>query len=246
MPTTLFISDLHLGRSRPDITDQFKAFLAGPARKAEALYILGDLFEAWVGDDAIGAFEVEIADSLRMLADHGTRLAFLHGNRDFLLGRDFCRHAGMEMLDQPCTINLYGTATLLLHGDQLCTLDTRYQRYRKRVSDPEWQRRMLSRPLLFRRAVAALLRGASRLRKGQADSAQMDVVDADAEALLRESDARRMIHGHTHRPFRHAHQVDGTSRERIVLGDWYTQGSVLTVSPESIELQSLDRDFSDA
>lgn len=246
MATTLFISDLHLGPSRPDIARQFRTFLHGPARQAEALYILGDLFEAWIGDDALGPFEEEIAGELKALADHGTRLAFLHGNRDFLLGPDFCRRAGMRLLDQPCSIDLYGAPTVLLHGDQLCTLDRQYQRYRKRVGDPDWQRRMLSRPPWFRKAVAGLLRMASRLRNRRSDSAQMDVVDAEAEALFRDSGAKRMIHGHTHRPFRHVHRVDGSTRERIVLGDWYTQGSVLTVTPESIELQSLARDLSAA
>ncbi len=153
----------------------------------------------------------------------------------------------MEMLEQPRLIDLYGTPTLLLHGDQLCTLDIQYQRYRARVSQADWQRRMLARPLWFRRSVAALLRGASRLRNRKADSPEMDVVADDAEALFRESGAKRMIHGHTHRPFRHMHDVDGRRRERIVLGDWYTQGSVLTIRPgddaESVELQSLVRDF---
>lgn len=186
------------------------------------------------------------------MSRNGTRLAFLHGNRDFLLGIDYCRLCGMEMLEQPQQIDLYGVPTVLLHGDQLCTLDRQYQRYRARVSDPEWQRRMLSRPVWFRKSVAALLRGASRLRNRRADSPEMDVVDADAEVLFRETGAARMIHGHTHRPFRHTHRVGGSTRERIVLGDWYTQGSVLTVRPgpgnrsnaASIELQSLERDFS--
>jgi len=243
---TLFISDLHLGPSRPDITDRFKTFLAGPAREAEAIYILGDLFEAWIGDDAVGEFERAIAVGLRALAENGTRLAFIHGNRDFLLGGDFCRRCGMEMLDQPRVIELYGTPTVLLHGDQLCTLDHSYQRYRARVSQPEWQRRMLSRPLWFRRSVAALLRGASRLRNSKADSPAMDVVRDDVEALFRESGAKRMIHGHTHRPFRHAHRVNGKNRERIVLGDWYSQGSLLTVragtSADSVQLHALAND----
>ena len=152
----------------------------------------------------------------------------------------------MKMLDQPQLIELYGTPTLLLHGDQLCTLDHQYQRYRARVSDPEWQRKMLSRPIWFRRTIAALLRGASRFRGRKLDSPEMDVVDTDAEALFRETGALRMIHGHTHRPFRHAHEVDGSARERIVLGDWYTQSSVLTVRPDSIELQSFLRETSPA
>ncbi len=237
--TTLFISDLHLGPAHPDITDRFRTFLAGPAREAEAIYILGDLFEAWVGDDALGRFEKAVADGLRALSERGAYLAFLHGNRDFLLGRDYCRRCGMEMLGQPRLIDLYGTPTILLHGDQLCTLDDQYQRYRARVSQPEWQRRMLSRPLWFRKTVAAMLRGASRMRNRKADSPRMDVVAEDVEALFQKTDAVRMIHGHTHRPFRHVHKVDGEIRERFVLGDWYSKSSVLTVRPDSIELQSL-------
>lgn len=167
------------------------------------------------------------------------RLAFLHGNRDFLLGPEFCRRAGMRPLDQPHVLDLYGTPTVLLHGDQLCTRDIQYQRYRSRISDPEWQARMLSRPVWFRRSVAAMLRGASRLRNRHAFSDEMDVVDADAQALFRQSAAERMIHGHTHRPRRHTHRVDGSSRERIVLGDWYTQGSVLTITPDSVSLNTL-------
>lgn len=145
----------------------------------------------------------------------------------------------MRLLDQPHVIDLYGTPTVLLHGDQLCTRDVQYQRYRRRTSDPQWQARMLARPVWFRRSVAALLRGASRLRNRRAGKEEMDVVDADADALFRKSAAERMIHGHTHRPFRHAHRVDGTRRERIVLGDWYTQGSVLAVTPDSVSLDTL-------
>lgn len=233
---TLFISDLHLGPSRPDITDRFKRFLAGPARGADSIYILGDLFEAWIGDDGAGAFEREIAQSLKALSDQGTDLAFLHGNRDFLLGKHYCKTCGMQMLDQPFMLNLYGTPTIVLHGDQLCTLDTGYQRYRERISSPAWQRRMLARPLWFRRAVARALRTASRLRNRKAEAPEMDAVDADIEELFRQTGAIRMIHGHTHRPRRHHHQVDGNARERIVLGDWYTQGSMLVVKPDLIEL----------
>lgn len=147
----------------------------------------------------------------------------------------------MTLLEQPFVIDLYGTPTVLLHGDQLCTLDRQYQRYRTRTSDPGWQARMLSRPVWFRRTIAALLRGVSRLRNRDAGGAKMDVVDAAAEDLFRRSGARRMIHGHTHRPLRHLHQVDGIRCERIVLGDWYTQGSVLTVTPNSVSLETLQR-----
>lgn len=200
------------------------------------------MFEAWIGDDAVGVFEGTIADSLRALADRGTRVSFLHGNRDFLLGRRFCHRAGLRLLDQPNRIDLYGRPCVLLHGDQLCTLDVQYQRYRRRIRDPEWQSRMLSRPLWFRRGVAALLRIASRWRARKEISAETDVVDDAVEMLFRSSGAELMIHGHTHRPFRHMHQVDGTRRERIVLGDWYTQGSALIATPNALSLDTIWRD----
>lgn len=199
------------------------------------------MFEAWIGDDAVGVFERTIADWLRTLADHDTQVTFLHGNRDFLLGRQFCHRAGLHLLDQPHVIDLYGRPCVLLHGDQLCTLDVQYQRYRKKIRDPGWQSRMLSRPLWFRRGVAALLRKASHWRNRKEASRETDVVDDDVEALFRQSGAELMIHGHTHRPFRHIHQVDDMHRERIVLGDWYTQGSVLTVTPDAVSLDTLQR-----
>ena len=176
---------------------------------------------------------------MKALAERDVRLAFLNGNRDFLLGKEFCRQAGMRLVDQPHVIDLYGTPTVLLHGDQLCTRDVQYQRYRQRISNPQWQARMLSRPVWFRRSLAALLRSISRRRSRRSFSEDMDVVDTEAEALFQSSAAERMIHGHTHRPARHNHRVGGTRRERIVLGDWYTQGSVLTVTPGSTSLDTL-------
>jgi UDP-2,3-diacylglucosamine hydrolase len=182
-----------------------------------------------------------VARWLRDVAADGTPVYFLRGNRDFLLGRNYCERAGMQLLEQPMTIDLYGTRTVLLHGDTLCTLDVAYQRYRRRVQDPDWQSRMLSRPVWLRRTVASLLRLASRLRNRNADRPEMDVAPPAVEGLFAASGANRMIHGHTHRPDRHVHRVDGQVRERIVLGDWYTQGSVLTVTPDGAELQGLPR-----
>jgi UDP-2,3-diacylglucosamine hydrolase len=147
----------------------------------------------------------------------------------------------MHLLEQPTTIDLYGTPTVLLHGDTLCTLDRAYQRYRRRVHDPDWQARMLSRPVWLRRAVAGLLRLASRSRNRQRDCAKMDATVTAVEDVFASSGAERMIHGHTHRPDRHLHSIGSDQRERIVLGDWYTQGSVLTVTPDGAELRSLPR-----
>ncbi|MCA1779271.1 MAG: UDP-2,3-diacylglucosamine diphosphatase [Xanthomonadaceae bacterium] len=238
---TLFISDLHLGRSQPVITRQFLDFLAGPAHQADALFILGDLFEAWIGDDAIGPLEQSVAQGLRALSAAGTEIHFLTGNRDFLLGQEYCRRAAMRPIQEPFLINLYGVPTVLLHGDTLCTNDIAYQRFRKRVMDRAWQQRMLSRPLWFRRGLAAVLRAASRARNRNLRPAITDVSAGAVEELFRQSGAQRMIHGHTHRPFRHRHDVDGQPRERIVLGDWYDQGSVLTMTSTESELASISR-----
>lgn len=205
------------------------------------LWILGDLFEAWIGDDAAGTFEHEIASALAQCKAAGTGIRFLHGNRDFLLGDRFCARAGMTRLEQPVEIDLHGTPTLLLHGDTLCTNDRQYQRYRQRITDPAWQKRMLSRPVWVRRSIARALRLASRLRNRNADLPRMDVTDEAVERLFSEAGVTRMIHGHTHRPARHHYDVDGRQCERIVLGDWYTQGSLLRAGSDALELEALPR-----
>ncbi len=205
------------------------------------LWILGDLFEAWIGDDAAGAFEREIAAIMARCRASGTDIRFLHGNRDFLLGDCFCARAGMTRIEQPVKINLHGMPTLLLHGDILCTNDRQYQRYRQRITDPAWQKRMLSRPAWVRRSIAHALRLASRLRNRNADLPRMDVADQAVEQLFRKTGVTRMIHGHTHRPAIHRHEVDGRQCERIVLGDWYSQGSLLRASSDNLELESLPR-----
>ncbi|MDT8437445.1 MAG: UDP-2,3-diacylglucosamine diphosphatase [Wenzhouxiangellaceae bacterium] len=235
------MSDLHLGPSHPAITEQFLAWLAGPARQARRLLILGDLFETWIGDDADGALERTVAAALRDLADAGVETAFLHGNRDFLLGAAYCQRAGLRLLNQPLQLKLAGVETVLLHGDQLCTADRAYQAYRARVLNPDWQRRMLARPLFFRRSLARALRLASRLRNRKPDPVRADVTEDAVLDLFRKSGARRIIHGHTHRPGRHLHTIDGQTRERIVLGDWYEDGSVLALWPDRAELQTLKR-----
>lgn len=241
MRPTLFVSDVHLSPQRPDITEQFERFLIDQAPAAGALYLLGDLFERWIGDDAAGSFEQRIAGALRRLADAGTRICFLHGNRDFLLGAAYAQQAGMELMSQPTRIDLAGRRVLICHGDQLCTLDLRFQRYRRRVLDPEWQRRMLARPLWLRRSLAVMLRSISRWRNRRSTPARMDVSQQAVEALLRAHDAELLIHGHTHRPGRHRFDCDGRVRERIVLGDWYAQGSVLVADGDRLEFQSLAR-----
>lgn len=229
---TLFVSDLHLDPARPEITRLFGEFIDGEARDADALYILGDLFEAWVGDDDpsdIGAF---VAAKLRALSDSGVPVSFIRGNRDFLLGADFAQRAGMAILPDPAVIALDGEPTLLLHGDLLCTDDTAYQQFRAQTRDPHWQAQFLSQPLDARIAFAQRARAASKAHQGglqQAGTMETitDVTPATVADMRRRFGIRRLIHGHTHRPAIHD---EGDGNTRIVLGDWYEQGSVLRVA----------------
>ncbi len=237
--STLFISDLHLDASRPAITALFLDFLAGDAHKADSLYILGDLFEAWLGDDDPDPHHARVAEALAELSGSGVPIYFLVGNRDFLLGEDYARRAGMTLLTEPVHLDLQGVPTLLLHGDVLCTDDTEYQTFRAMVRNPDWQKAFLARSLDERRMMAAQAREHSRTRGQTLDAEIMDVnPDAVAEAF-RTHTVPRMIHGHTHRPYIHHIEVDGEPRERIVLGDWYEQGSVLRVDAGGTELSRL-------
>jgi UDP-2,3-diacylglucosamine hydrolase len=227
MPT-FFISDLHLDDARPQITELFARFLASEARDAEGLYILGDLFESWIGDDDDAALPARAAHALRALRDSGVPIHFMHGNRDFLLGADYAARAGMTLLADPTVIDLDGERTLLMHGDMLCTDDVEYQKFRMLVRDPAWQAQFLAKPLAERRAFAAQARGESRKQTAMKAAEIMDVNQAAVESAMRTHGVRRLIHGHTHRPATHRFAMDGTSAERIVLGDWYEQSSVLT------------------
>ena len=226
--TTLFISDLHLDETRPRIVELFKAFLRSDARRAKALYVLGDLFESWIGDDDDTTLAGEVAAALADLRSHGVAIHFMHGNRDFLLGADYAARAGMTLLDDPTIIELDGERTLLMHGDTLCTDDVDYQRFRTMVRDPAWQKQFLAKPLAERRAFAAEARGESRKQTAMKAAEIMDVNQDAVAATLHEHGVRRLIHGHTHRPATHRFDVDGGAAERIVLGDWYEQSSVLT------------------
>ena len=239
--STLFVSDLHLDPDRPEITALFGRFLDDEARGADALYILGDLFEAWVGDDDPSEAGAFVADRLRSLAESGVPTFFIRGNRDFLLGDTYAARCGMTLLDDPTVVDLYGTPTLLLHGDLLCTDDTAYQQFRTQTRDPQWQAQFLAQPLAARLAFAAQARAASLARygelvaKGMAESVG-DVAPATVQAWFERFGVRRMIHGHTHRPAIHD---EGSGRTRIVLGDWYEQGSVLRVSADGCDLAAL-------
>ncbi|TDK25085.1 UDP-2,3-diacylglucosamine diphosphatase [Luteimonas aestuarii] len=242
--TTLFVSDLHLDPVRPQATRLFLEFLAGEARNADALYILGDLFEAWVGDDDPSDTGAAVAESLHAMSAVGISVYFQRGNRDFLLANDYARRAGITVLPDPAVVLLHGNPVLLTHGDLLCTDDAAYQQFRAQTRDPGWQARFLAQPLEARIAFAAQARAASQARQGELrDAGTMETITDVAASTVDEYFTRygvnTMIHGHTHRPAIHALDVDGRERRRIVLGDWYEQGSVLRVDADGFRLFSL-------
>ncbi|MEN1943338.1 UDP-2,3-diacylglucosamine diphosphatase [Luteimonas sp. MJ293] len=245
--TTLFIADLHLDPERPDITRLFGDFLDAEARQANALYILGDLFESWVGDDDPSEAGAFVAAKLKTLADNGVPVFFMHGNRDFMLGRDYAARAGMRLLPDPTVIELYGKPVLLMHGDLLCTDDVEYQKVRAQVRNPDWRAHMLSQPLQARLAFAQQARAASLARQGEMKHAGTMESITDASPVTVEDTLRRfgidtLIHGHTHRPAIHDLTVGDRACRRIVLGDWYEQGSVLRVHADGqYDLATLPR-----
>jgi len=237
---TLFIADLHLDPSRPQITALFENYLASAeVRHADALYILGDLVESWIGDDDDAELPQRIARATRAVRDAGVPVYFMVGNRDFLLGEDFARRAGFTLLDDGTVHDLYGRPTVLMHGDVLCTDDVAYQAVRQQVRTPQWQAQILSMSLDARRAFAARAREESRKHTGSAKESIMDVNGDAVAAAMRKAGVTRLIHGHTHRPALHAFDLDGQAAERIVLGDWYAQGSVLRVTEDGAELCGL-------
>jgi len=235
---TLFISDLHLDGARPEIVALFERFVDG-CRGADALYILGDLFEAWVGDDDDSPLGTTVCAALHRLTQAGTPVFVMHGNRDFLLGEDFAERSGCTLLPDPVRIELYGESVLLSHGDMLCTDDTEYQRFRALVRNPDWQGQFLAKPLAERRAMAAALRQQSREATRAKAEYIMDVNQDAVLGTLHRHGVARLIHGHTHRPAVHEFEVDGKPARRIVLGDWYEQGSVLRCSDGGYELRRL-------
>jgi len=240
--STLFIADLHLDEARPDITLLFEQFLASDeARSANAFYILGDLVEAWIGDDDDAQLPARIAKATRGLSDAGVPVYFMVGNRDFLLGPVFAERAGMILLDDGAVHDIEGVPTLLMHGDVLCTDDVEYQAVRAQVRTEAWKAQVLSMPLEARRAFAAQARSDSKSRTGRIDETIMDVNQGAVEDAMRRAGVRRLVHGHTHRPAIHALQVDGRPCTRIVLGDWYDQGSLLRWDENGPELKSLSR-----
>lgn len=226
----LFLSDLHLSPDRPAAVAAFHAFASGPARDAAAVYLLGDLFDWWVGDDQMrNRFAAAIVASLAGVAKSGVPLFVGRGNRDFLLGERFARAAGASMLPDFTVVDVHGVRTLLCHGDELCTDDTEYQAYRARMRAPETQARLLAMPYLVRLGIAWWLRRRSGSENALKPESIMDVTESAVVAALREHGAQRLIHGHTHRPARHEHDVDGTTRERFVLADWHDRGHYLAI-----------------
>jgi len=238
--STLFIADLHLDDARPGVTTLFERYLASDeARSASALYILGDLVEAWIGDDDDALLPTRIADAVQGLRAAGVPVYFMAGNRDFLLGRAFADRAGMILLDDGTVHDIEGRPTLLMHGDVLCTDDAEYQAVRLQVRTEAWKQQILSMSLDARRAFAAKARADSRSRTGQTDETIMDVNQGAVEEAMRTAGVSRLIHGHTHRPAVHDFDLDGVPARRIVLGDWYEQGSVLTVDGDNVSLRGL-------
>jgi UDP-2,3-diacylglucosamine hydrolase len=243
--TTLFVSDLHLHASRPQISALFLEFLKDEAVHAEGLYILGDLFEAWLGDDADDSLAQAVRGALSHLRGAGVPVYVMRGNRDFLFGPRFADDSGAMLLPDPCVLPLYGQPTLLMHGDLLCTDDRDYLAFRAQVREPAWQADFLSHPLAERAQFAARARAASSGRQeGLKQSGALEAItDANAEAVIATMaryGVRRMIHGHTHRPAIHSLMVGGLPAQRIVLGDWYEQGSVLRASRDGFALTTLD------
>jgi UDP-2,3-diacylglucosamine hydrolase len=224
----LFVSDLHLSPKRPGMVERFMRFLAEEAREAGALYILGDMLDHWIGDDEIDEpFNRRLLDALAALGAAGVEVHFLHGNRDFLLSGRAAARAGLQPIHDPTVREISGVRTLLMHGDTLCTDDLRYQRYRARARRPAVIRIFLALPRAVRRALAGGLRSVSETEKRAKPPVIMDVNEAAVVDVLRANGYPRLIHGHTHRPGRHVHAVDGQTCERWVLGDWYERASYL-------------------
>ena len=239
--TTLFISDLHLEADRPDIGKQFLQFLQTEASEADDLYILGDLFEAWVGDDDPNTHYFSIKRALRKLTDGGIPIYFMHGNRDFMVGKGFANETGVKILEDPYKVTMYGQQTLLSHGDMLCIDDVQYQRVRKMVRDPDWQASMLAKPLKERLRIAREARRQSMEQTINKSLEIMDVNQDEVKRVIREHNVDILLHGHTHRPDVHTVDLGNRKAKRIVLGDWYEQGSVVRWDSRGPKLEALPR-----
>lgn len=237
--TTFFISDLHLCASRPAITRLFVEFLQQRLQPGDRLYILGDLFEAWIGDDAIDENTQPVIDALQQLHHNNVEVFIMHGNRDFLLGDSFCRATGSQLINDPTLIELDDLRILLMHGDTLCTDDVDYQAFRQQVRAPAFCNEFLSHPIEKRISIASQFREESRTRSKEKSAEIMDVNQSTVEQVMREHGVHHLVHGHTHRPALHHFELDGEPAKRTVLGDWYQQGSVLLHHNGAFTLESL-------
>ena len=238
--SVLFISDLHLEAERPDITRAFLHFLRRRANRADALYILGDFFEAWIGDDGMDKFQHAIARALRQVADGGTRIYLMHGNRDFLIGKAFCREAGCTLLPDPSVITLNGEKVLLMHGDSLCTRDLGYMKLRRWLRHPLTLFVLRHLSLARRQQLARKLRQESRVQTRMKASEIIDVTPQEVLKAMRQHGVRTLIHGHTHRPAVHELELDGQPAQRIVLGDWDRQGWALQADASGLHQAPFD------
>jgi len=237
---TLFASDLHLSEERPGQIDRFDAFVARSAREAERVFLLGDLVDAWLGDDDNRPPHPRLIHGLRRLSEVGVQVFVAHGNRDFLMGEHFAEVTGATLIPESLRIEVNGQAALVMHGDALCTLDVSYQQIRRMLRDRAWQARMLVLPFEQRLALAQQYRDQSLMLSSQKNERIMDVTPAAVEAAMREAGVRLLIHGHTHRPARHVIDLDGAPAERIVLGDWYGDpASVLVADADGLRLMAL-------
>ena len=235
-PITYFIADLHLAQNRQDITNCFLSFLKNDAPLAESLFILGDLFETWIGDDDNSEFLTIIANALTTLSNSGTSIFFIHGNRDFLLGSVYAQKSSMTLLPESHVIDLYGKRVVIMHGDTLCTRDINYQKFRKKSRSWWWQSLVKSLPLFVRKKIAANYRKRSAAATAMKPQDIMDVTNSEVVKCLENNKSQLLIHGHTHRPAIHELTANNKKAKRIVLGDWYQQGAWLKVTPNSMEL----------
>ncbi|MGI9874809.1 UDP-2,3-diacylglucosamine diphosphatase [Vibrio chagasii] len=235
---TYFISDLHLAPSRQDITDCFLTFMKNEAVEADALYVLGDLFEFWIGDDDKSEFANSIRQAFIDLVKTGVPCYFTQGNRDFLVGKRFAKQTGVQLLDEVTTIDIYGQKAVVLHGDTLCTEDIKYLAFREKVHQP-WLQWIFNRiPFFIKKKIVSKVQSDIKDDKQTKSLDIMDVTQQEVENVMEKNNVDLMIHGHTHRPNVHTFDANNCTKTRIVLGDWYTQGSVLVFTPQSFELQN--------
>ena len=231
MKNIYFISDLHLQSSEPKMVHAFLNFLTTKAAQAECLYILGDFFEYWIGDDDHTPLAKQIKTALKMLTSRGVPVYFMHGNRDFLIGQRFAQETGVTLLDDPTLLELYGKKIILMHGDLLCIDDQKYQQFRAKVHNPKFQKRVLWLPLFVRRALASWARYKSKQHTGKTNMVLQDVNQQEVLRVMQKYDADILIHGHTHRPAVHDVKLNNKNAQRIVLAAWHDQGHYLCLTP---------------